>query len=96
MTCANKSIEKDKVNEILQLEDGVQCIKCHEYSNCGVTCCDRGRILKGINAQIHDQVCVIITDKYKTMVILFGLVWKPSLAGRVTRITDSKESQEHN
>ena len=74
---------------ILQLEDRIQCNTCREYPACGVAFCD----CDCISAQVYDQVQIIFTDSYKTMVAPLGLVWKQSPVGRGKRITDSKESQ---
>ena len=48
----------------------------------GATYCDCGRILDGISAQVHEQFRIIITESYKPMGTLFGLVWKQSLVVR--------------
>ena len=49
---------------------------------------------KVINAQIEDQVRMIVTDSYKTTGAPFGLAWKQSLAKRSKRITEHKEPQD--
>ena len=77
-------------HEILQLVDRVQCTSCHEYSKRGVTDCDCGKILDGISAEAHEQVGIIITDSFKSMVTPCGLVWKRSLVRRGERIAESR------